>query len=143
MSSTTIGPRSAWRESSSSSAGVEPTHRSSGVMASQRCAAGCPSRSARSRCAHVWVSALYQRSPWRRASRVAIVVLPEPGGPPIQRTYVNVCTRRAESLRYQVRQDRREMKSPWPAADRQVTPVTRELQVNAARRHVCPYGSRT
>ena len=85
-SSTTIGPRSACRDSSSISAGVASSHRCAGVIASQRCAAGLSSRSARSRCAHVRVSALYQRRPCRRARRVAIVVLPEPGGPPIQST---------------------------------------------------------
>ena len=40
---------------------------------------------ARSRCDHVRVGAVPAR-PWRPAGRVAIEVLPEPGGPPIQST---------------------------------------------------------
>jgi hypothetical protein len=62
-SSTIIGARSAFSVSSSISAGVEVTHRSCGVIASHRSAARLPSRSARSRCSHVRVSVLYQRSP--------------------------------------------------------------------------------
>lgn len=94
-SPTTIGPRSRWSDISSISAGVADVQRSAGVIASHRCAAAFPSRSARSRCAHVRVSALYQRNPCRRASRVAIVVLPEPGGPPIQRTCLTGATVRS------------------------------------------------
>jgi hypothetical protein len=85
-SSTTIEPRSRWSDISNISAGVDRSQRSPGVSDSQRCAAAIPAASARSRCAQVCVSALYRRRPWRRASRVAIVVFPEPGGPPIQRT---------------------------------------------------------
>ena len=53
---------------------------------SHNTAALFPAASARSRCSHVRVSALYSLRPWRLAIRRAIVVLPVPGGPPIHRT---------------------------------------------------------
>lgn len=54
-------------------------------MRSHRIAAALPSATARSRCAHVRASELYQRIPHRRAITRATVVFPAAGGPPIHR----------------------------------------------------------
>jgi hypothetical protein len=81
-SSSTSGPRTVRRDLAHSAAGIDRCHRCR-VIASRRRAAGCPAPRARSRWAQVRVSAPYQRRPWRRAIRVAMVVLPVPGGPPI------------------------------------------------------------
>lgn len=91
-SSRTIGPRSVCRDMSSICVGVDCTQRCCSVIVSQRRAAGFPARRARSRCCQVRVSAPYQRNPCRRAIRVAMVVLPVPGGSPIQRTCLSACT---------------------------------------------------
>src|SRR6266542_3861341 len=83
-----VGPRSRWSDNSSRSAAGN-VQRSSDLVASQGIAAGFPAWTARSRCSHVLVSAPYQRRPWRRARRVATVVFPDAGGPPIQKTCLN------------------------------------------------------
>ena len=45
-------------------------------------------------------------------------------------------------LDYQPRQDRRDRKTPCPQLVVQVRPLIRDVQVNAAKRHVDPYASR-
>src|SRR6266540_3289697 len=115
------------------SSGVDSTQRSSGVIASHRCAAGFSSRSAWSRCAHVCASALYQRRPWRRAIRVATVVLPELGGPPIQRTCLKDSTDDRAYAVYRCVRGRRPPPAPPPLVSAGRRPGSARAAASACR----------